>query len=217
MKSTYVTTLYNKKEKPFTEYPNQLAQYIFEKYDLRRNMYFLDNGTGRGEFFKAFEKLGLQGRQTDIYSKLEGVCLLDLSKDNLPFEDETFDFVFSKSVIEHIINPDHFIDEMYRVLKKGGKIIILTPDFQYNYPIFYSDPTHVHPYTVKGMNYLMEMYKFKNIQTSNLVQLPTTWNSIMLRSISKLIRTITGPAKRHYKNKFYRFSKELMVLAYGEK
>ena len=61
----------------------------------------------------------------------------DLPKNNgilanaeeLPFEDNYFDLVFIREVIEHLVRPDRFINETNRVLKKGGKIVLSTPNF----------------------------------------------------------------------------------------
>lgn len=51
----------------------------------------------------------------------------DLNR-RLPFEDERFSCVFALSVLEHLLNPCHFIQEANRVLKPGGRLIILTPN-----------------------------------------------------------------------------------------
>lgn len=40
-------------------------------------------------------------------------------EDGFPFKAETFDVVTSNQVIEHLYNTDVFIDNVYRVLKKG--------------------------------------------------------------------------------------------------
>jgi len=47
----------------------------------------------------------------------------------LPFDSETFDFVFSVYVLEHTVFPHLFLDEASRVLKKGGVLCIVCPDF----------------------------------------------------------------------------------------
>jgi len=44
----------------------------------------------------------------------------------LPFPDNFFDVVFSNQVIEHLINIDCFIEEVYRILKSDGYAIIST-------------------------------------------------------------------------------------------
>ncbi|MDF2544974.1 MAG: hypothetical protein K0S47_4692 [Herbinix sp.] len=43
----------------------------------------------------------------------------------MPFTDQSFDLCYSHTVMEHI-EPNAFVKEQYRVLKKGGKIVILS-------------------------------------------------------------------------------------------
>ena len=43
--------------------------------------------------------------------------------------DETFDCVISSQVIEHIAREPVLFDEMWRVLRPGGRLIIGTPDY----------------------------------------------------------------------------------------
>ncbi|HZY59986.1 MAG TPA: glycosyltransferase, partial [Candidatus Binataceae bacterium] len=47
----------------------------------------------------------------------------------LPFKDHTFDCVISSQVIEHIPREPVLFDEMWRVLRPGGMLIIGTPDY----------------------------------------------------------------------------------------
>ena len=47
---------------------------------------------------------------------------------SLPFEDEKFEFVFHLDVIEHTESPYFFLKEQHRVLKKGGTILVGTPN-----------------------------------------------------------------------------------------
>lgn len=42
----------------------------------------------------------------------------------LPFEDESFDIIFSVGVVHHLIDPESGIRELWRVLKKGGKLCV---------------------------------------------------------------------------------------------
>ncbi len=52
-----------------------------------------------------------------------------INADNtLPFEDNTFDTVLSDWVLEHVSEPDQFLREVHRVLKKGGVFLFRTPN-----------------------------------------------------------------------------------------
>lgn len=62
--------------------------------------------------------------------------------DNLPFEDESYDFVISSHVIEHFFDPVKAIKEWHRVIKKGGYIFIICPN-QYALPSEKRPVTHV--------------------------------------------------------------------------
>jgi len=55
----------------------------------------------------------------------------DVDIQNLPYEDNSFDFVISDQVIEHIEDPKKAITESLRVLKKGGLAIHTTCFFNY--------------------------------------------------------------------------------------
>jgi SAM-dependent methyltransferase len=47
---------------------------------------------------------------------------------HLPFPDQSFDLVFSDSVIEHLEHPDRALTELRRVLKSGGSLVISVPN-----------------------------------------------------------------------------------------
>ncbi len=50
------------------------------------------------------------------------------SESRLPFTDETFDVVFHQDVVEHVKNTFFFLKEQHRVLKKGGILLLGTPN-----------------------------------------------------------------------------------------
>ena len=49
----------------------------------------------------------------------------------LPYKKNFFDVIICRSVLEHILNLEIFVDEIYRVLKPGGKIILRTDNAAY--------------------------------------------------------------------------------------
>lgn len=44
----------------------------------------------------------------------------------IPFKNNTFDLIYASEVIEHLIDTELFIDEIYRILKPSGKLILST-------------------------------------------------------------------------------------------
>jgi dolichol-phosphate mannosyltransferase len=65
-----------------------------------------------------------------VFMKRSNHLLLQSDGCDLPFEDESFECVICSEVIEHI--PDEggrLIDELTRILKPGGTLILGTPDF----------------------------------------------------------------------------------------
>ncbi|MCD6180251.1 MAG: class I SAM-dependent methyltransferase [Bacteroidales bacterium] len=63
----------------------------------------------------------------------------------------TFDFVVSFQVIEHIKDDNFFIREIYRVLKPGGKLILTTPNRKMSLT---RNPWHIREYISKELQYL---------------------------------------------------------------
>lgn len=60
--------------------------------------------------------------------------LFDISNKH-PFEDNTVDIYISEQVFEHIeyTKISNILDDIYRILKKNGKLIISLPDYKSNY------------------------------------------------------------------------------------
>jgi SAM-dependent methyltransferase len=57
-----------------------------------------------------------------------GLTLIKSSVTDLPFDDNKFDLIFSRSVMEHVENPKRAYLESFRVLKSGGQWVFLTPN-----------------------------------------------------------------------------------------
>jgi SAM-dependent methyltransferase len=47
----------------------------------------------------------------------------------LPFKEEPFDLVTANMVVEHIINPESFLSDIYRVLRPNGRFLFHTPNY----------------------------------------------------------------------------------------
>ena len=67
-------------------------------------------------------------------------------------ESDSFDFVVSFQVIEHIEKDEEFVKEIHRVLKKGGKFIVTTPNKVMSLT---RNPWHIREYTVSELTNLL--------------------------------------------------------------
>jgi len=87
----------------------------------------LDIGCGNKPYEELFHGkinsyIGCDVVQSDL-QRVDVIC----EATNLDFESEVFDTVFSTQVIEHVNDPFLMLKEAYRVMKKGGVIIVSAP------------------------------------------------------------------------------------------
>lgn len=101
--------------------------------------------------------------------ELKNVRFFQADAAALPFEDNLFDVIICTNSFHHYVNPGKVLDEVYRVLKKGGRLFILdfTADglisreinrgFQKREPEhvkFYSTPEYRHFFNAAKLNYI---------------------------------------------------------------
>ena len=220
---SYIDVVYEANKKPFTSYPKKLIKLLAKKYSLKKGSKILEMGCGRGEFLNEFTKLGMNGFGIDLSNFAENFCenaeikVVDISRDSIPYPDNSFDVFFSKSFIEHFYYPEKVFEEAYRILKPSGILINLTPEWKYIYSSFYDDYTHRTPFTKKSLEDIHHVVGFKNVKVQSFKQLPILWsdNFIIKNTFSVLseITRILVPENFRMTNKWFRFSKELMLLS----
>ncbi len=62
----------------------------------------------------------------DLYPERKKVKKCNIDVDRFPYKDGIFDEVYSKNNFEHLRNPLNFLNESHRVLKKNGRLILIT-------------------------------------------------------------------------------------------
>ncbi len=63
------------------------------------------------------------------YARRFGRSLVQASGFHLPFADQSFSCVLCSEVIEHVPNDSPILDELVRVLRPGGRLVLGTPDY----------------------------------------------------------------------------------------
>ncbi len=98
------------------------------------------------------------------FGKYNCNCHADI--DNMHFCDESFDAIICIEVLEHVANPFNAVENIFKVLKKGGRLLLTTP-FMLGYHGKTRDlnvyKTHAHSaypdfwrFTHEGLSYLLK-------------------------------------------------------------
>lgn len=118
---------------------NKRVFQVITKEDITEKK-VLDIGAGRGYMSRLLgEHVRKKGKRPsevvtacDLfpeYFSYDGVACERMEFINaFPFDDNAFDVAYAVEVIEHLKCPYDFIQEMYRVVKPGGRVIITTPN-----------------------------------------------------------------------------------------
>jgi len=116
----------------------------------------------------------------------------DLSR--LPFRNGTFSLIFSRSVFEHLTQPDEVLAEFHRVLRPNGVCIILTPNrFDYSSIIAALTPQWFHAWFVKKVFGSSSYDTFPTVYRANT---PGFFRAVAKGAAQWKIRRISGV--RHY-------------------
>jgi ubiquinone/menaquinone biosynthesis C-methylase UbiE len=131
-----------------------LQDYMHEvfEFDKYKGMQILEIGCGSGVDTAEFARHGAIVTSTDLTEKsveltrdlLKEIGLsakvIQADATKLPFEDESFDCVYSYGVLHHIPEMETALAEIHRVLKPGGKLMVMLyhrDSLLYAYSIIY--------------------------------------------------------------------------------
>ena len=126
-----------KSEADYYIYLLHIASYNYAKeFSLSKDV--LDYGCGTGYGTNILSKtantvVGVDiSEETIIYAsnnfRSPNTTFIKIESEKLPFDDNTFDLVTSFQVIEHLKNTKQYLNEIKRVLKPHGLLLITTPD-----------------------------------------------------------------------------------------
>jgi methionine biosynthesis protein MetW len=134
---------YNNDESMNLEFLSNLQRYeiILKKVEsiiqanAIKNPQIVDLGCGPGHLCKYISEKGYPVTGVDISDnslelvRQKGIKAVKANlQEKLPFEDNELDIVIATEVIEHIYDTESFMEEIKRITKPGGSIIITTPN-----------------------------------------------------------------------------------------
>jgi len=141
----------------------------------------LDIGCGYGFFLQmATERNWLASgidlsKKATLYAKSKG---LDVSNANLfekNYRDKEFNVVTMFYVLEHLLDPVKYLQEVHRILKPHGLLLVRVPHTTpiakilkiFNIPNkLYDAPSHLSDFSPRTIKQLLKKVRFKNIRTT---------------------------------------------------
>ena len=123
----YTSKAYALLNRGYKGYLKKVIQYL----DPKREDKILEIGCARGAVVKAIQSIAPETHGIDVNENAiqHGFTknLTIMSADNMRFEDESFDKVYSFHTIEHIPRLKSVLSEIERILKPGGKVLLVYP------------------------------------------------------------------------------------------
>lgn len=141
--------------------------------NLKNHTKVLDIGCASWWFDKIWKHKKIVYSGLDYNEEMVSFCkdqwldvkLYDASKDVIPFDDNTFDFIYCSHVLEHLLSNEQIklFSEVSRVLKKWWTFMVFTPTPYNRY--FWDDPTHQRPSTHWSLEHLAKDFGMEVIES----------------------------------------------------
>jgi len=210
-----------------------------------RNVRVLDIGCGLGRTLAYHKNRGCEAFGMEADGNVQAVARrygLDIRQgifDGTQFDSESFDYVTLDQVAEHVVNPHALMKGVARVLKRGGKVIITTPNPRSFGAWLYGrrwlnwhPPYHLQFYTRKSLKLTAheaglelasastitasewQYYQWEHILTFPAPRERSSFWSDGTRKSSRLGRELAGRARRLSLHRW--ISRLLDVLGFGD-
>lgn len=137
----------------------------------------LDVGCGGGHTIKFMQDLGWRVEGVDFdpeaveNARAKGLQVRCGSLDAQNYPDNYFDVVTLSHLIEHVYEPLELLRECYRILKPGGRLVMVTPNSKsLGHKLFLSNwlgldpPRHLHIFSVDSSRLLAEKAGFEKLR-----------------------------------------------------
>ena len=135
---------------------------------MLREMGFIVEGVdGSQEQMNMVYSMGFEGKVSNL-------------EDGLPYPSESFRIVTCLELIEHIARTEDLLQEIYRVLRPSGYLLLSTPNFSFlNNRLHYllgappcNEGVHLRYFTKQRLEFLLSRVGFKIIQRSSYGVIP---------------------------------------------
>ncbi|MBI4778774.1 class I SAM-dependent methyltransferase [Candidatus Desantisbacteria bacterium] len=179
---------------------------LLSKYVSRGRQDILDVGCGPGETMGYLERFG-RVMGVDVSYDAVRFCknkghkhILCASAENLPIRDESFSLITMLDVLEHIDDDAKTLQELVRIVKPNGIIILTTPAYRFLWSDIDEICKHKRRYTTSELRNKLKaagLY-IERMSYMNALLLPVTWMSRRLRAITVRDGSLQSPFDKNY-------------------
>lgn len=162
----------------FVSVPGESARAARMFIDWKTPGRLLDVGCGRGDFLNTMAKCGwvVRGVDSDPVAAMAAKSLYGLdvcvgSLDDVVALEDHYDVVTASHVLEHVPDPKKFLAQCRRLLNRGGKLVLKTPNVKSYGHARYGEnwrglepPRHLHLFTINALNACATHAGFTNVQ-----------------------------------------------------
>jgi SAM-dependent methyltransferase len=144
-------------------------------------------------------KKSLKGAITIDILSLPGVDIVhDLDTFPWPANDGEYDLIFAHNVFEHLSDQVRVMEEMWRILKPKGRIVITVPYFRC--VDAFTDSTHKHFFTSGSLDYYIQSKALSEYEyTKKRFRKIGMWYGWPTRSSNPFVRFFKSFINRHSK------------------
>lgn len=168
-----------------------------------KSLYYLAQGADKVVGIDVVPKYEQQAYQLQKELGLQGFEFVLADAAQMPFEDGSFDTVIMNDAMEHVSKPLEVLNEVYRILKPGGKLFVNFPP--YNHPtgahlsdvigipwvhVFFSDKTLIAAYKelVAPLKDGQDRIKFRISENDQGEEYFSYLNKMSIRRFQEIIR-----------------------------
>ena len=194
-------------------YQRSVLAYVEAAKLIHGNVLEIGTGSGYGvemlsekaDSFLTIDKFASQVG-TELSERIENV---EFKQMNVPpltgLPDNHFDFVVSFQVIEHIKKDSEYVKELHRVLKKGGKFIVTTPNKRMSLT---RNPWHIREYTVSELTALLGK-SFSSVESNGVFG-----NEVVMEYYEKNKASVHRIMRFDILNLQYNLTRQILQITY---
>lgn len=140
-------------QRPSKEMYGSMQHFLMQDFDKylqkmgrNKDLLVIDLGSYNRRFYE-------DSINVDIFQDGDTDLVWDITN-KLPIRSGTIDFIVCSAVLEHVNEPSKVIDEMYRILKPGGRAWVDIPFLQ----PYHEAPDDFYRYTLSGIRHMFKRF-----------------------------------------------------------